>query len=81
MLLVVPWENLFFYTGRNPLNGIMNSIDIMKLHAEKVNPLILAIKDTIPNGEEIYDKAILDMEYLNMIEQCAAHQLVITDDV
>ena len=59
----------------------MNSIDIMKFNAEKVNPLILAIKDTVPKGEEIYDKAMLDMECLGMIEQCAAHQLVITDDV
>ena len=59
----------------------MNSIDIMKFSAEKVNPLVLAIKDTAPRGDEIYDKMMLDMECLGMIEQCAAQQLVITDDV
>ena len=59
----------------------MNSIDIMKFNAEQVNPLILANKDAIPKGEDIYDRALLDMEYLSMIERCAAHQLVITDDV
>ena len=59
----------------------MNSIDIMKSNAERVNRLILAIKDTTPKGEEIYDKAMLDMECIGMIEQCAAQQLVITDDV
>ena len=59
----------------------MNSIDIMKFNADKVNPLILANKDTTLNGEEIHDKAMLDMECMDMIRQCAAQQLVITDDV
>ena len=66
---------------RNPLNGILNNIDIMRFNSDKVNPLILAIKDGVPKGEEIYDKVMLDMECLGMIEQCARQQLVITDDV
>ena len=53
----------------------------MRFNSDKVNPLILAIKDGVPKGEEIYDKVMLDMECLSMIEQCARQQLVITDDV
>lgn len=67
--------------SRNPLNGIMNNIDLIKINSNRATEILSKHTKTIPEAEELLEKALFDLECLQAIEQCAEHQRVITDDV
>ena len=70
---------LLFY--RNPLNGILNNIDILNSNAERAKEILHAQSDNLLNCDELLERTLVDLDCLDAIKQCAEHQRVITDDV